>query len=122
MGRLIKGMGASELLAVVGEGLLTKSIEAHTFEKTGGDDPVGIDVITPQRKGPSADAGNRALREGSGLGHGRKRTVEEGKTAWRDGDQLSAAARVRTSVTTPLTAAAATMAGLISRVRPLAEP
>src|SRR6185369_6929723 len=84
------------LLARVFEGVLSEPVERHRLEVPGRDDAVGIDVIAGERNSPPHD-----LVPGGVQAH---RIIS------------------RTSATAPLIAAAATIAGLIKRVRPWGLP
>src|SRR3989449_2700504 len=85
------------LLARVLKGVLAHGLEGHFLEKARGDDAVGVDVVAGQ--------GNAASRDLAALEVG------------------GAHRRISlTSATAPVMAAAATMAGLINRVRPVGLP
>src|SRR5205807_1004318 len=84
------------LLPRVLEDVLAHGLEGHFLEKARGDDAVGVDVVAGQ--------GDAAARQLAALEVGAHRRIS------------------RTSVTTPVMAAAATMAGLIRRVRPVGLP
>jgi hypothetical protein len=47
--RLVKGMLAVELLAIVGKDMFPEAIEGDAFEETGWNDPIGVNVVTNQR-------------------------------------------------------------------------
>ena len=81
-------------LPVVFEDVLLEAVEGDTAQVARGDDPVGVDVVAGQRHRPF-----RHLLDGP-----------------------AAHDSLRTSVTSPATAAAATIAGLISNVRPVGLP
>ena len=100
---LIKGMLTGEFKTIVGKHLVTQRLETHAFEEPCRNDPIRVDVFTRDGDGRSTHLLNRTSREES----------------HHDAD---GEIKVRTSVTRPLTAAAATMAGLINKVRPLADP
>src|SRR5437867_11139756 len=85
------------LLAGVLEGVLAHGLEGDGLEKARGDDAVGVDVV----------AGDGDAAAGDLI------ALEVGRAHFR----ISL-----TSVTAPLMAAAATMAGLIKRVRPVGLP
>src|SRR6266852_9089985 len=85
------------LLARVLEGVLAHALEGHFLQKPRGDDAVGVDVVAGQ--------GNAASRDLAALEVGRAHR------------RISL-----TSATAPVMAAAATMAGLINRVRPVGLP
>src|SRR5215471_238081 len=87
------------LLARVLEGVLAHRVEGHGFEEAGGDDAVGVDVVACNRDAAARDLA--ALVVGHRRAHFR----------------ISL-----TSVTAPVMAAAATMAGLIKSVRPVGLP
>src|SRR5712692_5210291 len=95
--RLVERMLGVLLLRVL-EGVLAHGLEGHFLEKARGDDAVGVDVVAGQ--------GNAASRDLAPL--------EVGDGAHR---RISL-----TSATAPVIAAAATMAGLMSRVRPVGLP
>src|SRR6266478_7478350 len=80
------------------EGVLAHGLEGHGLEEAGGDDAVGVDVV--------AGDGDAAARELAAL-------VVRGRAHFR----ISL-----TSVTAPVMAAAATMAGLMRSVRPVGLP
>ena len=98
--RAVKWMLTRPFGPIVSKGANGKIVEGDAFEKARRDDAIGVDVSPDNGDAAAAVIANRALRK-SLSGHGRS---------------------VRTSVTWPVTAAAATIAGLISKVRPLAEP
>src|SRR6266436_5303106 len=85
------------LLLGVLEGVLAHGLEGDGLEKAGGDDAIGVDVVAGDG---DAAAGDLAA-------------LEVGRAHFR----ISL-----TSVTAPLMAAAATMAGLIRSVRPVGLP
>src|SRR5262249_60183159 len=87
------------LLARVLEGVLTHGVEGHRFEEAGGDDAISVDVV--------AGDGDAAARDLSTL------VVVHRRAHFR----ISL-----TSVTAPVMAAAATMAGLIKSRRPVGLP
>src|SRR5262249_17541624 len=80
----------------IGEDVLLEPLEGDALQVAGGDDPVGVDVVAGHRDAP---AGHPA----AGVGAAHRRIS-------------------RTSATAPLMAAAATIAGLIRRVRPVGLP
>ncbi len=82
------------LLAVVFEDVRLEPLEADALQESRRHDPVGVDVVAAQREGAAADRRDRSHQSTSS----------------------------RTSVTAPSTAAAATIAGLISNVRPVGLP
>src|SRR6185295_10909548 len=95
--RDVEGMAVvrmNTLLPVVLEHVLLEPVEADTAKKPRRHDPIGVDVVATQRQRPS--------------GHVRDRSHQSTSS--------------RTSVTAPATAAAATIAGLISSVRPVGLP
>ena len=123
MGRLVEGMRSIQFLAVISEGLGAQGLKTDALQETSRNDAIGVDVVTAQGKGPSTDAGDRSLGERAGLGHGCSGTVVKRNNESNNRlVQPSSGAKQRTSVTLPSIAAAATIAGLISKVRPLAEP
>src|SRR6266852_3117356 len=83
------------LLACVLEGVLAHALEGHFLQKARGDDAVGVDVVAGQR--------DPAPRDLAPL-------------------EISHRRISLTSATAPVMAAAATMAGLINRVRPVGLP
>src|SRR5213593_4558070 len=96
-GGLIEGM-LGVLLPGVLEGVLAHGLEGHGLEEAGGDDAVGVDVV--------AGDGDAAAGDLAAL-------VVRGRAHFR----ISL-----TSVTAPVMAAAATMAGLMRSVRPVGLP
>src|SRR5436309_2472242 len=86
------------LLAGVLEGVLAHGLEGHGLQEARGDDAVGVDVVAGDG---DAAAGDLAAL---GVGRGAHRRIS------------------LTSATSPEIAAAATIAGLISRVRPVGLP
>ena len=84
-----------EALDVIGKGVLANAVEGDAFQKPRGDDAVRVDVI------PADHAGVALYEFDLPLGH----------------QSFS-----RTSTTFPSSAAAATMAGDIKRVRPVGDP
>src|SRR5207245_11467458 len=85
------------LLLRVLEGVLAHGLEGHFLQEARGDDAVGVDVVAGQ--------GNAAARDLTALGvDGAHRRIS------------------LTSATAPVIAAAATIAGLISSVRPVGLP
>src|SRR5207247_9745258 len=84
------------LRSCVREDVLAHGLEGHFLEKAGGDAAVVVDVV--------AGVGDAAGRQLAALDVGAHRRIS------------------RTSVTSPVRAAAATIAGLISRVRPVGLP
>ena len=120
---------------VVLEDVITEALERDGLQVAGRDDPIGIDVVTAQRNGGPFDLVDPP-RHTKFL-----RAPHRGLHAPADGVARSGASRAhdlraspaslarglasnmsRTSVTSPATAAAATMAGLISKVRPVGLP
>jgi len=81
MHRLIKRVFTRQFLAVIGKGLFTKGFKAHTFEKTGWNNPIGVNVITTQHKSTAGYLANRALWESDGLSH-------HEQTAWNEMDSI----------------------------------
>src|SRR4029077_11066765 len=81
-------------LAIVLEHMPLETIEADRAQKPSRDDAIGVDVVAGQRHGAPLDVGDCR-------------------------HQLTSS---RTSVTSPATAAAATIAGLINSVRPVGLP
>src|SRR6478735_7879281 len=107
--RLVERVRLAVLLQagpVVLEGVLTETVEGHGLEKAGGNDAVGIDVVAAYRDGATFDDDSLTW-----VGHvgGSFPLPQMPKTS-------------RASATSPLIAAAATMAGLIRSVRPVDEP
>ena len=92
---------------IVGKHLLTKPVKGDTLKKPGWNDSVGVNVVACYYNAAAAHSRDRAKGE-AGVGHGRGHGVV--LIIWR------------TSHTLQAIAAAATIAGLISRVRPVAEP
>src|SRR5213594_3443809 len=86
------------LLAGVLEGVLAHGLEGHGFQEARGDDAVGVDVVAGDG---DAAAGDLAAL---GVGRGAHRRIS------------------LTSATSPAMAAAATIAGLMSKVRPVGLP
>ena len=83
-----------ELQTIIFKEVLFEPLKRDAFQEPSRHDPVGVDVLTRQGKTPADDyPPDRTHRSNS-----------------------------RTSVTSPVTAAAATMAGLINSVRPVGEP
>ena len=91
--------GCAAAGAVVGEHVLFQTLEGHRLEVAGGDDAIGVDVVSAQWQRPAGDAHD--------AGHA--------PTSSRD-------STCRTSTTSPAIAAAATIAGDISSVRPVGLP
>src|SRR5262245_65768792 len=86
------------LLASILERMLPHRLERHFLQKPRRDDPVGVDVITGHRNPTPDDLTALVVHD-------------------------SAHRRISlTSATAPVIAAAATMAGLISKVRPVGLP
>src|ERR1019366_1048977 len=83
---------------VVLERVRAEPVERDRDEETRRDDPVGVDVIAAERERGARDAANRGKRH-------------------RDPPNIS-----RTSATSPPSAAAATIAGLMRSVRPVGLP
>ena len=96
-----------ELGPIIGKHLLTKPVKGDTFKKAGWNNSIGVNVVADDDNGAPAHSRDRAKGKAGG-GHGRGHGVV--LIIWR------------TSHTLPAIAAAATIAGLISRVRPVAEP
>ena len=92
--------GRSGLRAVVLEQMRLEPLERDRLQKPRGNDPVGVDVVAAAAAAPCL-----ACPEG----------VQRSRAS-------SAGDHSRTSTTSPATAAAATIAGLISRVRPVGLP
>ena len=88
--------------AIVFEDVTLQTVEGHGLEEPRRHDPVGVDVVAVQRQAPAAGA-----CDGQG-----GRTAHAGTPS----------SIVRTSTTSPAMAAAATIAGLISSVRPVGLP
>src|SRR5206468_2005326 len=86
------------LLAGVLEGVLAHGLEGHGLQEARGDDAVGVDVVAGDG---DAAAGDLAAL---GVGRGAHRRIS------------------LTSATSPAMAAAATIAGLMSKVRPVGLP
>src|ERR1019366_3826676 len=83
---------------IVLERMLSEPLERDRDEETRGDDAVGVDVVAPERERSPRDAADRGERHRAPPSIG------------------------RTSATSPASAAAATIAGLISSVRPVGLP
>jgi hypothetical protein len=84
--REVKGMASFELLAIISERLRSERFKTHAFQKSSRNNPVGIDVITPQDKGAAFNLDNQALREIVGLRHeGSKGRKQQPKHAKRSG-------------------------------------
>src|SRR5207244_11356920 len=96
VGLLVEGVLVA-LLPRVLEGVVAHALEGHGLEEARGDDPIGVDVVAGH-----GDAAPRHLA-----------ALEVGGAHFK----ISL-----TSVTTPVIAAAATMAGLIRSVRPVGLP
>jgi hypothetical protein len=77
MGRNVKGMASFKLLSVISEGLCTERFKTHAFQESSRNNPVGIDVITPQNKGAALNFGNQALRKIVGLRHEGSRGIKQ---------------------------------------------
>ena len=92
-------MVALRLLAVVLEGVLAEAVEGHAAQVARGDDAVGVDVVAAQRAGAAADDAHARLE------------------LRRDISRPPARRR-----RAPRIAAAATIAGDMSSVRPVGEP
>src|SRR5258706_9299208 len=87
------------------EQVLFEVFERHRAQKTRRHDAVGVEVVAAQRQ--------RAARDGGDRGH-----VVGLCSAYA----LTSSIMVLTSTTSPAIAAAATMAGLMSSVRPVGLP
>src|SRR3990170_3263137 len=85
-----------------------EALERHGAEESRRDDAIGVDVVAAQGHRPAGDA-----RDGP-IAHDRP----PGLAASAGGEDTIG----RTSTTSPATAAAATIAGLISSVRPVGLP
>src|SRR5690606_7660860 len=96
--RLIEGM--RRIAPVVGEDVLLEPLERHRLQVARRDDAIGVDVVAAQRQRPPGDP----------LDAARAHAVTSSRRI------------VRTSTTSPARAAAATMAGDISSVRPTGLP
>src|SRR5207244_11408736 len=96
VGLLVEGVLVA-LLPRVLEGVVAHALEGHGLEEARGDDPIGVDVVAGH-----GDAAPRHLA-----------ALEVGGAHFK----ISL-----TSVTTPVLAAAATIAGLVSNVRPVGLP
>lgn len=103
----IKGMASPRCSPVIGKDVVAQPGKADAFQEPGWNDAIRVDVMALEGDRPALRHGDRRRRHGS-----------TGAVA----ASFGAPSMVRTSVTTPLTAAAATMAGLISKVRPEADP
>lgn len=104
--RSIKRMVSSRCCAVIGKDMVAQPCKADALQETGWNNAIRIDVM--------AWEGNRLAFH---HGDGRRRHSTGSVSVF-----FAVRSMVRTSVTTPLTAAAATIAGLISKVRPADEP
>jgi hypothetical protein len=81
MGRKVKGMASFELLSVISKDLRAECFKAHAFQESSRNNPVGIDVITPQDKGAAFNLGNQAFGKIVGLRHeGSKEIKQQQKT------------------------------------------
>jgi hypothetical protein len=69
MRRKVKGMTSFKLLSVISEDLSAERFKTHAFQESSRNNPVGIDVITPQDKGAAFNLGNQALGKIVGLRH-----------------------------------------------------
>jgi hypothetical protein len=78
MGGLIEGVRTAQLAAIVGKHLIAERLKADALEKTGGNDPIGIDVITAQCEGRPADLADFTLGEAAGRGHERREEESAG--------------------------------------------
>ena len=58
MFRKVKGMASFELLAVISERLSSELLKTDAFQEARRNNPVGIDVITPQDQGAAFNLGN----------------------------------------------------------------
>src|SRR5262245_13418744 len=94
------------LLAIIFERMFTQSVEGHAPQIAGGNDPVGVNIIKQQRNS-ATDYLFNFLHFGSFF------------STLQLCDAFGPHTSSRTSVTAPLIAAAATIAGLISSVRPV---
>ena len=99
--RAIQGMSPPRCCAVISEGMIAQPREADAFQESSRDNAIRVNVM--------------ALK-------GYRLPFHSGDGCRCHSLPLVLPSRVRTSVTTPLTAAAATIAGLINKVRPDAEP
>jgi hypothetical protein len=77
MGRKVKGMASFELLSVISKDLRAECFKAHAFQESSRNNPVGIDVITPQDKGAAFNLGNQALGKIVGLRHEGSREIKQ---------------------------------------------
>src|SRR5262245_37987854 len=105
MARVVEGMHLAALPGlrpVVLEGRGAEALEDDTLQEARRDDAVGVDVVAADRDGRAVQAGALGVVHGHASG-----------PMWN---------RSRASVTSPATAAAATMTGDISSVRPVGEP
>ena len=93
----VLGAAARRFAAIVFEDVFLETIEGDGLQKPRRDDAIGVDVVAAQDERRAGDGGN-ARRAHAGT------------------------ASVRTSTTSPAIAAAATIAGLISSVRPVGLP
>src|SRR5262249_19780372 len=106
--RVIQGMrltAAAELGAIVFERMRAEAVEDHAAQEPRGNDAVGVDVVAPHGDGGAGHDG-----AGGVVGHGQ---------ALLSGVMVNSS---RASVTLPAMAAAATMTGDMSSVRPVGEP
>ena len=58
MRRKVKRMASVELLSVVSKDLSAERLKTHAYQKSSRNNPIGIDVITPQDKGAALNLGN----------------------------------------------------------------
>src|SRR5258708_2486140 len=93
---------------VVLEEVLLEAVERYGAEEPRRHDPVGIDIVAPQRHAVARQQANRSSRRA----HAVTFFISRGAPP----------SIVRTSTTSPATAAAATIAGLIRSVRPVGLP
>src|SRR4029450_13225493 len=95
--RVVEGVGLVGA-AIVLEQVVLEPFERHDLEEARRHDAIGVDVVAAQRQAAAFDAGDRGAHAGA-----------PSNTS-------------RTSTTSPAIAAAATIAGLISSVRPVGLP
>jgi hypothetical protein len=77
MRRKVKGMASFELLSVISEDLSAERFKAHAFQESSRNNPVGIDVITPQDQGAAFNLGNQAVGKIVGLRHEGSREIKQ---------------------------------------------
>ena len=77
MRRKVKRMASVELLSVVSKDLSAERFKTHAFQKSSRNNPVGIDVITPQDKGAALNLGDQALGKIVGLRHEGSREIKQ---------------------------------------------